>query len=488
MFAYPRSFAGQFVIGAPDDLPEFPKGETHRLNALSVRLIGEVSLVRVYDASDRLIGAFLGHAIDYRAGGILGDAWKVEEACPDASGLDAFLERVIYRFGGSYLFILDDGQRRRVYLDAGGTMSAVFDDQRPLCGATAGTLLSETDYSDRFRAELFEHLRVMDDGWFPAGLTAHQGITRLLANHYYDFDDGRQHRHWPRGAIEAAADPDLACRTINEVTASTIKALLAKGSVACTLTAGNDSRLVLAGCRDEKNALRHFTVEGGDQLDAIVASKLARALGLNHSLLSIVYADEDGMAQWQARCGHCIGGANLKTFPTIEPLARFAYFCGGVGGEAGRGFFWRPLDTESTELTGHGLAARLGMPIHDEVVRALDAWLEGLPAGLDTYQRLDLGFLEHRLSAWACVQSYATTEVLHIHPLVGRETFVAMLSLPPEWRRTNGMVRRCMELAWPELLALPINKYGDYRDLARPVVRALRDPHLILKKLRKRFG
>lgn len=50
------------------------------------------------------------------------------------------------------------------------------------------------------------------------------------------------------------------------------------------------------------------------------------------------------------------------------------------------------------------------------------------------------------------------------------------------------MILRCIELAWPELLALPINKYGDYRDLGRPLARVMRNPRLIVRKLRKKFG
>jgi hypothetical protein len=50
------------------------------------------------------------------------------------------------------------------------------------------------------------------------------------------------------------------------------------------------------------------------------------------------------------------------------------------------------------------------------------------------------------------------------------------------------MVTRCIELSWPELLEQPFNSYGDYRDLGRTIMRALRNPRLIQRKLRKKFG
>lgn len=489
MVAYPRSFVGQFVISPRDEVPAIADGVVHELNGLAVATIGDLPITRVYDANDRLIGALLGHPVDYRQGRMIRDVLKLDARHPGDDGLEDFIEAWVYRYGGPYIFVLDDGEARRVYLDAGGSMSAVFDEAKPLCAATAGLLLSEEDYSRRFRAELYDYLHILDDGWFPAGMTAHLGIGRILCNHYLDFSDGRQHRHWPRTPTPLARDPDEACATINAVVAATMKTLQAAGPVVTTLTAGNETRLILAACRDLKDSMQFVTIKGEDEnrLDAERAAELARTFGLKHQLLSIRYGDEEGIEQWRARCGHCIGGANMRSYPSVEPLASYAFFTGGVGGEAGRGFFWRASDTEDTELTGHGLAARLGMPIHDEVVDALDAWLGSLP-DINTYQKLDLAFLELRLGCWGFVQSYATPEVLQVQPLIARESFSAMLSLPPEWRRTSRSVTRCIELAWPELLRLPINRYGDLRDYGRPLARAMRNPRLILRKLRKKFG
>jgi hypothetical protein len=127
------------------------------------------------------------------------------------------------------------------------------------------------------------------------------------------------------------------------------------------------------------------------------------------------------------------------------------------------------------------------MPIHDEVAAAVEAWMKTVPE-VDGYLTLDLAYLELRMSCWAFAQAYATPDNCAIHPLISRESFTAMLSLPPEWRRSNRMITRGIEIAWPELLSLPINRYGDYRDMLRPLGRAFRNPQLVVKKLRKRFG
>lgn len=489
MIAYPRTFPGQFIIGRDGTIPTAHIATQHRLNDLAIGLVDDLPVTRVEDAAGRLIGALLGHPVDYRAGVVRRDVLKLAEPHPGSAGLEDYLERHIYGLGGSFVFVLDDGEARRVYLDACGSLSAVFDPSRGLCAATAGLLLSESEYRERFRTKLYEHLRVIDDGWFPAGLTAHEGISRLICNHYLDCDTGTQHRHWPRTAITPAENPDAACATINGVVLDTMKALQAAGSVATTLTAGNETRLVLGACREIKDSLELYTLTGLDdlRLDSVRAAELVRRFGLNHKFLQLRFADSDGSEQWHARCGHCIGGSNMRTFPTIEALRHYDYFTGGLGGEIGRAFFWRPTDTDRTEIDAPGICARFGMPVHEEVVDAVAQWLTTVP-DVDSYLKLDLAYLELRMSCWGFALSYATSDVFQIHPLISRESFVAMMSLPPEWRRTNRMITRCIELSWPELLALPINRYGDLRDLGRPLMRAVRNPRLVLRKLRKRFG
>ena len=50
------------------------------------------------------------------------------------------------------------------------------------------------------------------------------------------------------------------------------------------------------------------------------------------------------------------------------------------------------------------------------------------------------------------------------------------------------MIQSVIRQGWPELLDLPISRYGDFRD-RMGLVRSIRwRPHLVAKKLRKLFG
>jgi hypothetical protein len=485
----PRRLDGQFVISgiATASDPPSSYARRERLNTLVVDFYEPQRLVRVFTSSGNLLGALLGLPVDLESSRII-EGEVLGEMTPD-DDIDGFVEAHIHNaFAGRFVFILDHGEHRRVYLDADGALSAVFDPERRQVASTAGVLLEPHAYAVRFRRDLFDDLHVMRDGWFPAEITAHHGVHRILCNHYLDLATWRLIRHWPPSNITPADDPDQACRTIVGAARATIDAIRAAGSISMALTAGHETRLLLAICRDMTDVIDLVTVDAkASRLDKVRAVELAQRFGLRHHLLTERRATPEEAEEWVARSGHCIGGPNMWSHPSIRPLEQRDFFIGGLGGEIGRGFLWRPTDTMTTAITVEGLISRFGMQRHPEVEEAVRAWLPSVTQ-FDPFLQLDLAYLELRMCCWAFAQAYASPAVNHIHPLISRRSFAAMLSLPVEWRRTNRMVTRSIELTWPELLELPINEYGDWRDVQQLVLRAARHPHLVLKRLRKRFG
>ena len=47
------------------------------------------------------------------------------------------------------------------------------------------------------------------------------------------------------------------------------------------------------------------------------------------------------------------------------------------------------------------------------------------------------------------------------------------------------MTMLCIQQEWPEVLTLPINKYGDLRDRVRPIQRAIANPRRAMRKVRQ---
>ncbi len=476
---------GQFIISTT--FQPCPQGwRQWQLDGVFLNIAEQTRVVRVADATGREVGLLLGTAIDLERGMIIDDQYSLGSSLENRQHLDAVIERDIYRLAGSFLFIVSACDAHRIYLDANGTLSVVYDRERKLAGATAAALLDPASYEARFRGKLYKTLDVDNAGWFTAGLTAHEGISRLLCNHYLDLENWTVKRHWPLAAIETAKDPTAACLRICKRISETTAILAKAGKTSVALTAGNDSRLLLACSRDMIRDLSFVTVAAPTaDIDVACATRLARLAGLQHKVLPYREATSAEADLWRLRAGHCVGGNNVKMHPSVKPLEG-QYFIGGLGGEVGRGFLW--LNAEhNTAIDAKGLVNRLKLPPSADVLSAAEEWLAPI-SHFDSFFILDLAYLELRMSAWGFCDSYVKPRHCEIHPMISRENYTDMLSLPPEVRRKGTIYSKAIAALWQEISEIPVNKYGNYRDILRPAKEAIRNPKRASRKIMQIVG
>jgi len=478
------NFDGQFIVST-EERASSEGTRTLPLNSLFVTLHPQIDMITVIDNDDKVIGAFLGTVIDHDTGNLVTTTIKLNTKITTAESINNLVEEEVYKYSGRFIFILDAAAQRRIYLDANGTLSLVYDKNAKLAGATAGVLMDEGDYRERFRSDLYRTLDVDHEGWFPAGLTAHRGVDRLLCNHYLDLDTWIPVRHWPLEALAESHDPELAYSQIGDRVTQTIRALANSGKVAVALTAGNDSRLLLACCRTLTDHVSFVTVEArGADLDLACAKKLANKFNLRHEILSYRQATPAQAALWQLRAGHCVGGVNMTMHPSVHPLDG-KIFIGGLGGEIGRGFLWLNAEKD-TPLDAASIVSRLKLPQNDEIIEAVQQWL--LPIdNFDTLLKLDLAYMELRMSAWGFCDSYTMPNQIELHPIISRQNYSAMLSLPSDQRRNRDMLLRYIDFTWGDILTYPINRYGDWRDPYSKFKAALLNPRKVTKKARQLF-
>jgi hypothetical protein len=469
---------GQFQIS---DLASAPAQDAtrHPLKSLALDAFGPVRLIEVQESGGNLVGMLIGIPVDVDAGTL--PKTLVVDAPLLPNNVDNWVEEHIYRLAGGFLFLLDSAGHRRLYLDADGTRSAVYDPTARIAASTAMTLLGPEDYEARLQWDLFRRLDVAHAGWFPADLTAHVGIGRLLCNHYLDLDNWTVHRHWPLAPITPTSNPHAAMDAMLKRVGKTVSALHSAGDVTLALTAGTDSRYILSAVRTLAPELHFVTVAApGAKLDVDSARVLAARCGLDHETLPYRQATEAQAQAWHIRTGHCVTGANRMMHPSVMPLLG-RYFIGGLGGEIGRGFLW--LDAQpNTPIDARNIIVRLKLSLEPEVLEAVERWLSPI-AHFDTLLKLDLAYLELRMASWAFADAYANPIQTEMHPIISRANITAMLSMPLELRRQSSAMAQAIARAWPELLALPINRYGDWRDTAKRATDILANPRRAFRKL-----
>lgn len=443
--------------------------------------------VALEDAAGTALGELVGFPIDLATRTRLRhDPHRVQARLQDDP--DMFAETVLSGLAGRFLWLCRIGGQARIYLDASGQVPCVYDPDLRVAASSAQALLDPGAYDARFDAALHRRLGVGGLGWIPGGLTAHRGVARLLPNHRLDLADFSVARHWPLAPLRPAEDPEEPISALIETVRHQMTALSTDGPrIAQALTAGRETRMLLGCARPHAGEIDFVTVAGASRTDEVMAARIAAGEGLSHRVLPLVMADADARATYLRRNGDCIADANASSFPSVAPLAGSHVFVGGAGGEVGRGFFWRPGDTDDTKLDGTALMGRFGLPPEPRVIAALDAWCAGL-VGRRTQEILDLAYVEQRMGPWGGAQFPSDPTLVRFAPLLSRAGVTAMMRLPDGWKRNEGMSDAVLRRTWPELARYPYNTLGPVQDTLAKLGKVVRDPGTILRKLRKRFG
>lgn len=440
--------------------------------------------IRTYPIATR-DGALLGHlygllltaepvpGLTISRGGITIDA-----PVPDAA---AFERNVLDALRGSFIVVTRGALPRRLYPDCGATLPIVYCAASRRAASSAGMLLGPEEYAARFLAP--RHHRLVESGgaadrWIPGALTAHEGVRRLMPNHYLDLTTWETTRFWPRRDEFALG---LAFETAVEIVADRMQGFMRavghSASAAIALTAGFDSRMLLAAARSVSDRIESFTLTPPQPgLDQIVSGELARRLGMRHRLVPMIAATEAERANWDSAVGQVIAHVNREIHPSLRQLDHDMILT-GVWGETGRSrLYQHDLGTINDRTpTAELVLARLGRPQDPDLVPEVERWLAGI-AWLPTSAVLDLAYLEMSYTMlWRPAQCAEIPELL---PFADRAIQTAFLSVAPQDKGTDRLFRAVIARLWPEAMELPVNRFGDYRDPLAKLRKALQPARL----------
>ena len=461
--------------------------------SLGARAVGELWLdvgpdlpvTEVTDAEGLSVGLILGFPIDLLEKAMMRETWSV----PIKLGTDhdSFASAVLNSLGGRFLWVYSAKDVTRIYPDCSAQVTCVFDPSARNAGSTAFALLDSDEYERRFDRATFSRLNIDGEGWFPAGLTAHQGLYRLLPSHYLDLNRWEALRFWPKSTLPTLEDPEAAVEKIIFIIQSQMEALAAQPKrLALALTAGLDTRTLLACSRPYLGKIDLVTVTGSDrhEIDTIMAQRIAKDLGLNHIALPRVVASDDERARFILRGGHCHGDSNSTFHPSVWPLSESHLFVGGAGGGISRLPIMRDHDNDQTTITPDFIINRFGLPRVEKVEAAFESRLSNM-IGISSLQKLDLFFQEDRYAPWYGAQFCCDPKLVRYAPLLTTESVELMMRFPRDWRQNGRIFHRIIQRLWPELEGYPVNSLGIWKDTLVKIERTILDPKLIMKKIRK---
>lgn len=362
-------------------------------------------------------------------------------------------EQAVYTLGGRWLYVGPTS----IHVDAMASQPCVFDPARRIAASSPGLIDAPLDHdlSNAFDV-------VGRDGWYPFGLTPKVGVRRLLPNHALDlttFSDERVH-----GTSVAPVSLRIAAHTVLRALRDSGEALAPHG-LYVGLTAGNDTRMLLAGLRNVSNKVSFYTgvrsTSAGNDIDLTIASLLSRKFGLSHDTPirpSAVASEElsEATRGWLDRTGWVRAGARALGY--IRLGSHYAFAANAVGGEIGRAMYWGRQDESGRGISPAELVDKVRAPAVSKVQSAASKWLAPI-SDLDRQSVLDLLYLENRLGAWSSPAVLGGVgPPVSIYPFCRRDAVDAMLGLPPESKQKGLIAREVVKVGWPELLSVPINR------------------------------
>ena len=365
-----------------------------------------LDLCRLQTPEGDAAGILLGFPIDLETQRMARGALSLAQG--PGTDPEGFAAHVLTRFAGRFIWIWEAPSGLRLYLDSTGQVPCVYDAEARRAGTSAASILDEAAYDARFDRGLFDALHVAQAGWGVGGLTMHRGVTRLMPNHYLDLLRWQPVRHWPGPeGLPVAADPEAAVAEFIDLIRTQYRAMMSEDrKLAISLTAGRDTRMLLACARPFLEEVEFVTVTGGDvySRDTVVAHHIASQEGLTHFDLPRIKATPEAREAYLRRGGQVVADTNADTFPSVHPIAKSHYMAGGGGGEIARGFAWAggegaPKGKPSAEM----VLTRFSLTTPPAAVEAMAAWIDALPVDR-VNEVMDLAYIEQRMGHWSGAQ------------------------------------------------------------------------------------
>ena len=308
--------------------------------------------------------------------------------------------------------------------------------------------------------------------WFPSPASSSIGVNRLLPDQALNLSTGEVTRvgrpFEPFDDVEEASR--ILADQIGEATAA-----LPDGRLCISLTAGLDSRVILAGLVASGRPFDAVTQQIGDSAAAADDIRIARELASRYGARHTVMRPRRTRVELIERRAAHTDGSYVDADDLLVPNGQYGFLQDGVvvvrGGcfEIGRRQLHDIVGDVEFDAAGAAVfAERFGCSrdTHPSAVEALErwaAWRADHPNGLDP---ADSFFLDQRLGGWfaSLEQNLDAYPGRSINPANSYTAFTALLgSRDPDVLRSGEIQKRAAERLCCGILETPLNPSASTR-------------------------
>ncbi len=462
----PNPFPQQFVItdsgqGLPIDWPAV------RTRRYAVHHNPDLSVTHVKKGHTTL--TLIGYAIDPYFPGLT-DAQLLQQYAKECESPELLI-RAAGQLAGRWALLAEFPDGDIVLHDASGLRQVFYSGashSQHFCASQASTAAKffALQFDPEARAGfLSTHFANNDpEYWWPGDSTPYQGVRCLLPNHYLDLRTRKTHRYAPLEKTRPISSR-RAARAVAPLLTNLIDGVSRRFELALPLTAGVDSRLILAACRSANVAPFSYTLRfakmGETHQDLVLPPQIVQSFGWKHHIFSgSIDASVPFAAAYKANTdpAHNEACAIAEGLHTSYPRGRCSL--SGHCSEVVR-CYYHPTP-RSADLTAKSLADMAHMDATPFVLGQFENWLEGArPAatrcGISLF---DLFYWEQRVGRWAA-NGQAQWDIVHERFTLFncRPVVLGLLGVDARFRRPDEYVltQELFKQLCPELLSFPFN-------------------------------
>ena len=432
----------------------------------------KLPVCRVINKTGKPIAVILGVAISPN-----GQCLPEEQVFEDSEEL---FETWLEELSGRFVVLASINGHSRFYLDPAGNLATVYEPKRKIIASSVYlTVPQHLEPHPNIDIDL-----VLDrKERFVFGETSDQRVVRARPNHYIDLDDFSEIRHWPRTETpfaELDRDRSECVAEISDRLSKNINALTSKYGCGLPVTAGMDSRIILA-CAvpylSRINSFYCYRLNHITKIDAAAAVRLAEQLSVPMLIISRrspaaqtalpASFDDDEHGKMLLRTGKCFGvrkdwARYVALTPPLDVVLR------GTGLEMTRANKWTEASSSVPCNPVEGLRTLTGLRAesrrtpaeqhrYDHLLAEYHKWAETLPE--PAHERLyDLAHVELMLPSGPVLEYSAYATHFVVNPFNDRRLYQLTAAIAPRARIQKRIVRKIIARFNPHLLNIPFHR------------------------------
>ena len=456
-------YRNQFVLG-PRYVPQFESWQKIKIND------------SLYLTAHPELGV---HEVSKKGKSIILLGFMLDPVAPDATDpeiIGALIKNMVTyedilqhteRFGGRWILIVNDGRDislfndatglRQVYYTASYCTKGIWCASQPMIIAQLLNLEIDAEAAAFINSA---ELKNNKGRWWPGDGSPYKEIKHLLPNHRLDLRTGYSHRFWPNKKLDEIP-LGVAIEKISPILQGLMQSAANRFDLTLLITAGRDSRLVLAACRGLAEKLAYVSVKAlvGAGYDSKVPASLLSKLGLKHTIATRPSKPSRDFRTQYEKNAILLNESYAAVAEALFPyLMQRKVAVTGNDAEITR-FFYKLPRLARNKLTPARICLLTGMGNHPFAVKAFEKWLSGMAHAYD-FDLLDILYWEQRAGYWLAnwLLEYDLVWKDCVVAFNSRRLLTTMLSVdkryrgPPEYE----LYRKLIFSLWPELLCEPI--------------------------------